>query len=432
MINNFVLNVALRYFGAKKSNRLVSFISSFSLIGVMLGVAALIVVMAVMEGFHIELTSGIIGVGGDISVTKFGKVTENETGYQNRPSRIDDFVNLAQKIQEVKGIKSVIPQVQEKALAISGSESVGVLLRGMEAKDLKHKSIIVDHQLAGDISNIYNANINSGYGASIGKELAIALKLRVGDQVTIICPNNIKTLLGNLPRKKTLTVESVFSSGMYDYDSTSIIVSLETAQKLFSYGDEVNLIEVYSENPQRADYFVLDLLGKLGPDYAVSSWFNTNAQFLNALKIERVAMFTILSLIIIVAAFNIISSLFMLVNEKSKDIAILKTIGASRTQILLIFIINGSMIGVIGTALGVTLGILLANNIDNVRKFLESMSGMHIFEAAIYFLYHLPSKVVPENVVFISIMSITISVLATIYPAYKAANIDPSEALRNE
>lgn len=427
MINNFVLNVALRYFGAKKSNRLVSFISSFSLIGVMLGVAALIVVMAVMEGFHIELTSGIIGVGGDISVTKFGKVIENETGYQNRPSRIDDFVNLAQKIQEVKGIKSVIPQVQEKALAISGSESVGVLLRGLKPEDLKHKSIIVDHQLAGDISNIYN-----GYGASIGKELAIALKLRVGDQVTIICPNNIKTLLGNLPRKKTLTVESVFSSGMYDYDSTSIIVSLETAQKLFSYGDEVNLIEVYSENPQKADYFVLDLLGKLGPDYAVSSWFNTNAQFLNALKIERVAMFTILSLIIIVAAFNIISSLFMLVNEKSKDIAILKTIGASRTQILLIFIINGSMIGVIGTILGVTLGILLANNIDNVRKFLESMSGMHIFEAAIYFLYHLPSKVVPENVIFISIMSITISIIATIYPAYKAANIDPSEALRND
>jgi lipoprotein-releasing system permease protein len=416
MSNSFIINLALRYFSAKKANRFVSFISGFSLMGVTLGVAALIVVMAVMEGFHIELTKNMIGIGGDINITPAS--TE----------KVRDYEVLSNKVKSINGIDHVIPQLQEKALAISGSDSFGVIVRGIKAADLSKKKSIIDNQISGLISDIYD-----GYKISIGRELAYKLKINVGDELSLISPGKVATILGNLPRKKTFKVASIFSSNLYDYDASTIIMSLESAQKMFSYSsEEVNFLEVYSSDPQKADIKASEIRSLIGRGYFVNSWYDTNAQFLNALKVERVAMFTILSLIIIVAGFNIISSLFMLVNEKRKDIAILKTIGASKKQILLIFMLSGSMIGLIGTSIGVVFGVLIAKNIDNIRIFLEKISNIKIFEAAIYFLYHLPSVVEYSNVVFVSIMSIIISVLATIYPAYKAASLDPAEAIRNE
>jgi len=412
---NFVLRLAFRYFSAKKNNKFVSFISMFSLLGVMLGVAALIVVMAVMEGFHIELTSNIIGLGGDITISSA------------KSDKIYNFETTVENLRKTKFIKAVVPEVHGKALAISGSESSGILVRGINSVDLSPKKQILDNQLVGNITDIDN-----GFTIAIGKELAINLDLDVGDDLAIICPGTVSTMLGNLPRKKTFKIVSIFSSGMYEYDSGTVIMSLGSAQKLFDYKDAINLVELYTDNPHDAKTYAKTIRKEIGKDFYVRTWFDNNAQFLGALKVERVAMFTILSLIIVVAAFNIISSLFMLVNEKRKDVAILKTMGASYWQILSIFILNGSFIGLIGTSLGVLLGIGFATNIEFVRKCLEKISGANLFDAAIYFLYHLPSKVVPESVITVAGMTMVISILATIYPASRAASIDPAEALRNE
>ncbi len=410
----FIIMTALRYFSAKKANKLVSFISGFSLLGVMIGVAALIVVMSVMEGFHIEFSANIRGLGGDINVISRDKTIEN-------------YAEMTKHIESIPGINKALPQIHEKALVVSGSESAGAIVRGIRKEDIDRKSSIITQQLSGSLLDIYQDS-----SIALGKELALTLGVRMGDEISILVNNNVKTILGSLPRKKTFKIVSIFSSPMYDYDSLTIIMSLESAQKLFSLTDRANVIEVYTDQVRDVKIYTRRIKDTIDDIYYVHNWMDQNLQFLHALQIERTAMFTILSLIIIVAAFNIISSLFMLVNEKRRDIAILKTIGAKQHEILMIFVINGSIIGLIGTIAGVIIGITLASNIDNIRLMLESFSGVHFFDSTIYFLYHLPAKIVPGNIVFISIMSVSLSIVATIYPAIKASTIDPSQALRDE
>lgn len=443
MKNNFVLKLAIRYFSSKKDNRLVSFISAFSLLGITIGVAALIVVMSVMEGFHIELTSNIIGLGGDITIK----------------SRLDDNIpnynELTKKISEIEGIKLVVPQINSKGLAVSHSDSAGVIVRAFDREGLQKKQGIIQKNHLG---NIYE--IEDDFNAAIGFQLAISLGLRVGDKFTLICPNTISTIIGNLPKMKRFKVSAIFESGMYDYDAATVIMSLKSAQKLYSFEENnVNVIEVHTQNPDIVQYYA-NLIDKAinyeqiaddgeiskedtpwvkieddkfySSQYFISTWLNSNAQFLNALKIERVAMYTILSLIILVAAFNIVSSLFMQVNEKNKDIAILRTMGASSRQIMMIFVLNGTFIGLIGTFLGVILGVSFAKNINNIKKFLESFTGLNLFDSAIYFLSHLPSVIRVQDVLYISLTAIFLSILAALYPAYKASKLDPAEALRHE
>ncbi len=414
MLNKFTIIIALRYFRAKKNEKFVSIISGISFIGITIGVAALIVVMSVMNGFHIELTKNIIGLNGDISVTSKSKT-------------IPDQQKIIADIVKQEFVQKISPVVAGQALALGTKTNSGVLIKGVELVDLKNKGEILGNVFAGTFEDYEGTN-----SVAVGFELAHNLGVSVGSKIKLISPNVISTAFGTMPRSKDFTVVAIFSSGMYDYDAATMLMPIHAAQKFLSLGNEINLIEINVKDPEFAKIDAQLLQKELGSDVRVSSWMDNNQQFLKALAIERTAMFTILSLIIIVAAFNIVSSLFMIVKDKTKDIAILKTMGASVNQIMFIFIINGLLIGFIGTLLGILSGLFISYNVENIRLFLEQISGTKIFDAAIYFLYNLPSVVRISDVIIVGSLSLLLSLLATIYPSFKAAKLNPVEAMRYE
>ncbi len=413
MFNAFERMIAWRYLRAKKAEGFVSVIAGFSFLGIMLGVATLIIVMSVMNGFRSELIGRILGLNGHINISSYEAPLENYQEMANQALRID-------------GVKSVIPAIERQALLSQQGNATGVIVRGISQSSFKQKKELYDGIIAGNADKFSENNI------AIGSELAKKLRLKEGSTITLISPQVKAGPFGAIPRSRSFNVAIVFDVGMYEYNKGFIFMPLEEAQLFFQTDGRVDFLEIMTPNPADLSDTKQALRTIFPERIAVSDWQRTNGSFYNALQVERNVMFLILTLIIIVAAFNIISSMIMLVKDKSKDIAIMRTVGASRGAMMRIFIMTGALIGFLGTFFGAILGISFAVNIEKIRQFLEGLSGTELFSAEIYFLSQLPAVIEWHEVISVIIMALILSLGATLYPAWRASRLDPVEVLRYE
>lgn len=418
MLSSFERMVAMRYLRARREEGLISVIALFSLIGIALGVATLIVVLAVMNGVRGELIKSIIGLEGHVTI------------YSNARG-IDHYDDLSKMIAAIPGVREAVPKVEGQTMASFRGAATGAMVSAYHNEDLKKKELLRQRIVAGDMGAF-----ERGEGVIIGQRMAEKMGLRLGDDITLISPEGRATVAGLVPRVKAYKVVAMFNIGMFAYDNGLILLPFEEAQIYFKLrdngADAASSIEVMVNDPDRAKDIAQEIAGRLGPGFRVYDWKSSNNSIFQAVIVQRNVMFLILMLIILVASFNIISSLIMLVREKGKDVAILRTMGATRGSVMRIFITCGSCVGVIGTIVGTLLGLLIAFNTENIQLWLESMMGHKLFADELYFLSHLPSKVDGSEVAFVVTMALALSFLATIYPARRAARLDPAEALRYE
>ena len=412
MIKYLEILIALRYMRSKNKEAFISVVSAFSFIGIALGVATLIIVMSVMSGYETQLIKRILGINGHITV------------HMNSSNL--DYQELATKIGEIKEVQFVAPIVIGQAM-VSAKSSRGVIVRGMSLESIKNKP-----SMGVALSSEALFSYKHGEGVLIGSSMARDLQLDIGDSIRLIAPKFESLAFGVIPRVKTFNIIGIFDVGMYEYNSSTIFMPLELAQLFFDHKNRVTDLEVILHHPDNV-LQVKESIGDLADDdLFITDWTSVNESLVAALRVERNVMFFILSLIILIAAFNIISSLIMLVQDKKKSVAILRTIGMSRISVLRIFIICGFIIGLLGTAIGSLLGIIFTLNIETIRQKLESLTGTKLFDPVIYFLTSLPAELSIINTIIIISVSLILSFLATIYPAWKAASLMPAVALRYE
>jgi len=406
--------LSLRYLRARRKEGFISVIAGFSFLGIMLGVATLIIVMAVMNGFRQELLEKILGLNGHLLIQPL-----------ERP--LTDWAAVSDRVSQVPGVRLAAPIVEGQALASSPFNASGVLVRGIRAADLAKLGSIADNIKQGTL-----AGFDQGQGLAIGSRLAEQLSLRAGDNITLVAPRGAVTPMGTTPRIKTYKVAAVFTIGMSEYDAAFVFMPLPEAQAYFNRNGDVTAIEVYTDSPDRIDDFrkLINDAAKR-PIYMID-WRQRNKTFFNALQVERNVMFLILTLIVLVAALNIVSGLIMLVKDKSSDIAILRTMGATQGAIMRVFLITGSSIGAVGTVAGFVLGTIVCLNIDSIRRFLAWLTHRDLFNPELYFLSKLPADMSVRETTAVVVMALGLSLLATLYPSWRAARLDPVEALRYE
>ncbi|WP_248304719.1 lipoprotein-releasing ABC transporter permease subunit [Breoghania sp. L-A4] len=406
--------LAGRYLRARRKETFISIIAGFSFFGIMLGVATLIIVMAVMNGFRGELVSKILGINGHLLV-------------QPIDGPLDDYDAVASRIEGVEGVQFTVPMVEGQALVSGPAGAFGALVRGLRLADLQRMPLISGTLVAGSLEGF-----DEGAGVAIGSRMARSLGVVVGDTVTLISPRGAVTPMGVTPRIKGYPVAGIFEIGMSEYDGTMLFMPMEEAQLYFNKEGEASAIDVFVDDPDEIDGMRAKLEEAAGRPTFVTDWRQRNTTFFSALEVERNVMFMILTLIVLVAALNIISGLTMLVKDKSHDIAILRTMGASRGSILRVFMITGASIGTVGTLAGVALGTVVCANVESIRQGVSWLTRTELFSPELYFLSKLPADMDVSETVTVVVMALVLSFLATLYPAWRAARLDPVEALRYE
>ena len=415
ILSRYERMIARRYLLPGKGEAFIFLVASISLVAVMLGVAALVIVMSVMNGFRADLFDKIVGLNGHAVVQGIG-------------GKLPDWRNIVAEAKRTPGVTSAIPLIDQPLMTTFNGRVEAVLVRGMRVQDIRGNATVRAKVLSGSL-----ASLTPGGGkVAIGSRLAEALGADVGSQITLVNPAGQSTPFGTMPRYVSYTVGAVFEIGIYDYDKAYVMMPMEDAQQLLLLGDSVGMVEVQTVDADRVGQILEPLADKLGGTAILADWRQMNAQLFEALAVERVAMFTVLSIIILVAVFNILSSLIMLVRAKTRDIAILRTMGATRSGLIRIFVVVGTTIGALGTVAGLALGFVFLFYRQAVVNFVQLVTGQNLWDPSIRYLTELPSKPNPFEIVGIAAMALVFSFLATLYPAFKAASTDPVQVLRYE
>ena len=417
MFGPFERMVAGRYLRARKGERFVSIIAIFSLVGIALGVATLIVVTSVMSGFQRELVSRVLGVNGHVTIEAYAG------------QKIDGYEDLVHRIRSIPGVVSVVPVLDGQAMLSTESGGArGGLVRGVRLEDLRAMRPISDHIVRGSLDDF-----DGDDAIAVGVALANSYRLKVGDSLTILSPQGAATAFGTIPRVRAYKVVAIFDSGLHDYNTSVVFLPLQAAKVFFQKPDGVTGVEVRVSDPQAVDAIAAPLVELLrGRQVMARDWRRANDTIIGVLQVQKNTMFIVLGMIVLVAAFNVISSLIMLVKDKRADIAVLRTIGSSSGAILRIFLMCGAFVGVSGTLIGTLLGVLVCRNITAIQRFIENFTGGRVFDSSVFLLTTLPDNVDWGDVARVVALGLTLSLLATLYPSWRAARTDPVEALRHE